>query len=232
MTDLATASRTFLWWRPLIGISALLAILGAEVAGFRGLHYLFKPLTTLLIALMVWRMPAHEPGYRSAVMLGLLLSLLGDVFLMLPGDWFAFGLGSFLLAHLAYLRALRSRGPWFRPLGPLLGYVLIAGGVLAYLWPHVPGELKGPVAVYVVALAAMATQAACVFHARPGPATRAAGWGGLLFVVSDALLAIDKFAAPVPHAAAWVLLTYWLAQWSIARSVAAGPNPRDFASSP
>ena len=231
MTDLAARSRKFMWWRPLVGISALLAILGAEAVGLLGLHYLFKPLTTLLIALMVWRLPAHEPVYRKSVLIGLLLSLLGDVFLMLPGDWFAFGLGSFLLAHLAYLRALRSRGAWFKPVLPLLGYVLIAGGVLAYLWPHVPGELKAPVAVYVIALAAMAAQAACVFHARPGIAARSAAWGGLFFVVSDALLAIDKFASPIPHAAAWVLATYWLAQWSIARSVSV-TRDGDFAPPP
>jgi len=219
MTDLAVASRKFLWWRPLVGISALLAILGVEGAGLIGLHYLFKPLTTLLLVVMVWRLPAHEPVYRSAVLVGLLLSLLGDVFLMLPGDWFAFGLGSFLLAHLAYLRALRSRGAWFKPVLPLLGYVLIAGGVLVYLWPHVPAALKAPVTVYVIALAAMASQAACAFHARPGAATRSAAWGGLLFVASDAMLAIDKFASPIAHASTWVLITYWLAQWGIARSV-------------
>lgn len=223
MSDLAAVTRKRLWWRPLVAISALLAILGTEIAGLRGLHYLFKPLTTLLIAVMVWRLESAEPVYRRFVLGGLLLSLLGDVFLMLPGDWFAFGLGSFLLAHLAYLRALRSRAAWFRPLFPVLGYVLMAGGVLAYLWPHVPGELKAPVAVYVLALAAMASQAACVFHAQPDAATRAAGWGGLLFVVSDALLAIDKFATPIPHAAVWVLATYWLAQWGIARSVARTP---------
>jgi len=219
MTDLAVASRKFLWWRPLVGISALLAILGVEGAGLIGLHYLFKPLTTLLLVVMVWRLPAHEPVYRRAVLVGLLLSLLGDVFLMLPGDWFAFGLGSFLLAHLAYLRALRSRGAWFKPVFPLLGYLLIAGGVLVYLWPHVPAALKAPVTVYVIALAAMASQAACVFHARPGAATRSAAWGGLLFVASDAMLAIDKFASPIAHASTWVLITYWLAQWGIARSV-------------
>jgi uncharacterized membrane protein YhhN len=231
MTDLAVVTRRTLWWRPWVGISALLAILGAEAVGLIGLHYLFKPLTTLLIAAMVWRLPAHEPVYRRAVLAGLALSLLGDVFLMLPGDWFAFGLGSFLLAHLAYLRALRSRGPWFRPLFPLLGYVLIAGGVLVYLWPHVPAPLKAPVAVYVLALAAMASQAACIFHARPGAATRSAAWGGLLFVVSDAMLAIDKFASPIAHVATWVLITYWLAQWGIARSVSVARSG-DFAPPP
>ena len=47
----------------------------------------------------------------SASQLGLLLSALGDVFLMfepVPGgpDWFVFGLASFLFAHVAYLVGL------------------------------------------------------------------------------------------------------------------------------
>jgi len=144
--------------------------------------------------------------------------MLGDVFLMLPGDWFAFGLGSFLLAHLCYLRAFRWRGEWFRPFGPVFAYGVVAAAVLAYLWPHLPAELKIPVVVYVVALAGMAAQAACVRRQRPDRVAMAAAIGGACFVLSDALLAIDRFALAIPFASVWVLLGYWTAQWLIGRS--------------
>jgi len=153
------------------------------------------------------------------VLAGLLLSALGDVFLMLPGDWFAFGLGSFLLAHLCYLRAFRLRGDWFRPIWPVLAYGVVAAAVLACLWPHLPAELKIPVVVYVAALAGMAAQAACVWRQRPDRAAAAAAMGGACFVLSDALLAIDRFAIAIPLASVWVLLSYWAAQWLIGRSV-------------
>ncbi len=205
-------------WLSAIAVSAALAIVGAEAEGLRVLHYLFKPLTTLLIAAMVWRNAATGHGYRRAVLAGLLLSLLGDVFLMLPGDWFAFGLGSFLLAHLCYLRALRMRGDWFRPGWPVLAYAVIAAGVLACLWSHLPTDLKVPVVIYVAALAGMAAQAACVWRQRPDEATRVAAVGGACFVMSDALLAIDRFAIAIPFASAWVLVSYWTAQWLIGRS--------------
>lgn len=207
-------------WLSAIAVSAAFAIVGAESDGLRVLHYLFKPLTTLLVAAMVWRTAAKEHGYRRAVLAGLLLSLLGDVFLMLPGDWFAFGLGSFLLAHLCYLRALRLRGEWLRPIWPVLAYGVIAAAVLAYLWPHLPAELKIPVVVYVVALAGMAAQAACIWRQRPDGAALLAAAGGACFVLSDALLAIDRFAMAIPFASVWVLLSYWTAQWCIARSTA------------
>ncbi len=206
-------------WLSAVAVSAALAIVGAESDGLRVLHYLFKPLTTLLIAAMVWRTATTGHGYRRAVLAGLLLSLLGDVFLMLPGDWFAFGLGSFLLAHLCYLRAFRLRGTWFRPVWPVLVYGVIAAAVLAYLWPHLPAELKIPVVVYVVALAGMAAQAACIWHQHPDRAATLATVGGACFVLSDALLAIDRFAIAIPLASVWVLLSYWTAQWLIARSV-------------
>lgn len=211
--------RNAVWW-PVIAVSAAFAIVGAELDGLRVLHYLFKPLTTLLIAAMAWRTVTTEHGYRRAVLAGLLLSLSGDVFLMLPGDWFAFGLGSFLLAHLCYLRAFRLRGEWFRPIWPVFAYGVIAAAVLAYLWSHLPAELKIPVVVYVVALAGMAAQAACIWRRCPDRAATAAAMGGACFVFSDALLAIDRFALAIPFASVWVLLSYWTAQWCIARSTA------------
>lgn len=222
MTIPAAAMPRTVFWLAAVAACAVLAIFGAEFADLRVLHYLFKPLATLLIAAMAWRMPVAEPAYRRAVLAGLLLSLLGDVFLMLPGDWFAFGLGSFLLAHLCYLRALRLRGRWFLPVWPLLAYAAVAGAVLLRLWPHLPAALQIPVVVYVAALAAMAAQAAAVWRTLGSRATSLAAWGGACFVISDAVLALDRFAMTIPWASVWILATYWLAQWSIARSVAEG----------
>jgi uncharacterized membrane protein YhhN len=204
--------------------SAALAIVGAEVAGLRGLHYVFKPLTTLLILAMALRLsPAGPAGYRRPIVIGLLLSTLGDVFLMLPFAGFVFGLGSFLLAHTAYLVALRKRGGWWRVRWPLLAYAVVASLVLAWLWPGLPSELKAPVIVYVVALAGMAALAASVWRECGGNAARIAAIGGAFFVCSDALLALDRFSAPLPGASLWVLTTYWIAQWCIARSVGEEP---------
>ncbi len=74
---------------------------------------------------------------------------------------------------------------------------------------------------YVVVLVAMAAQAVARWRAHPGPQTRMAAIGGVLFVASDALLATDRFRAPIAAASLWVLATYWAAQWGIAQSVRA-----------
>ena len=74
-------------WTTAIVASATLAIVGAEIAALRGSHYVFKPLTTLLILAMAQRLPrTGSADYRRLVVVGLLLSTLGDVFLMLPFD--------------------------------------------------------------------------------------------------------------------------------------------------
>jgi uncharacterized membrane protein YhhN len=90
----------------LIAASAALTI-RAEHRNARRAVYLFKPLTTVLVLALaatapqpVWR------GYQALVCAGLLFSLAGDVFLMLPRDRFVAGLASFLIAHLFYVASV------------------------------------------------------------------------------------------------------------------------------
>ena len=201
-----------------VALSALLAIAGAYWPAMPWLHWLCKPLTTLLIAWTVWCTPSALPRYRGWLLAGLLLSTLGDVFLMLPMDAFVPGLASFLIAHVAYLLALRQRGGWFAAAWPFAGYALVAGGVLSQLWPGLPEALRPPVVVYVAVLAVMAAQALAVWWRHRDAASASAAWGGACFVLSDALLAWDRFVTPFAAASAAVLASYWLAQWGLARS--------------
>ena len=206
-------------WLCLIAATAALAIAGVYLT-MPWLHYFGKPLTTLLIAAMAWRLPSRERAYRNGILAGLMLSMLGDVFLMLPGDHFVPGLGSFLLAHLAYLFAFTRRTRLFaRPL-PALAYALAATISVSWLWPHLPSSLRVPVLVYAGLLVAMAAQAAVVWRQRRDRASALAAIGGLFFVASDSLLSIDRFVAPFAAEPLAVLATYWIAQSLIALSVA------------
>lgn len=201
--------------------SAVLAIAGAPFAlAAPVLVFVFKPLTTILILLRAWPRGYDVPRVRRLVLSGLVLSLAGDIALLWPKEGFLPGLVAFLLAHLCYIGAF-TRGVRFaaRPLA-LVFYAVVAAAVLSQLWPHVPAALRLPVLAYVVALAAMASQAAAVWlAARGGNAesrARVLAIGGALFLWSDALLAINKFASPLPAASLWILATYWSAQWCIA----------------
>lgn len=220
--------QTALPW--LVALCAGLTITAASGGLPAGLVFAFKPLTTLLILAHAWPRGADAPRQRSLIRVGLLLSLLGDIFLMWPKEGFLPGLVAFLLAHLVYIAAFSVPVRFAaRPL-PFVVYGVVAGLILSFLWPGVPGGLRLPVLAYVVCLAAMAAQAAVWWRARTGtPEVALAGsaaLGGLLFMVSDGLLAINKFSSPLPLSALWILLSYWLAQWCIASSLKAAPAPR------
>ena len=209
-----------------IAVAAAAAIVGA-MAGpeLLWLHYLCKPLTTFAIAILAWRTAdAVSNRYRTTVLAGLSLSLVGDVLLMLPVDLFVPGLIAFLLAHLCYVAAFlpgsnaRARVLAFVPVA------LIAAANLAGLLPRVATPLKAPVVVYTIVLGTMAAFALAsaftpaISQSVPRSA-RIAAIGAACFMVSDSLLAWDKFGGGLPMSALSVLGTYYLAQWCIARSV-------------
>ena len=218
------------------GVAALAAVvIGAilgdllaaphAVDGWRWLHWICKPLATVLVLMLAWRArPSLSPRYRRCVLAGLTLGLIGDVLLMLPGDRFVPGLAAFLLAHLAFLAAWLDDSRFAVHPPALLACLLAAAGLLWLLWPFLAPPLRMPVGVYALVLATMAGQAlgrarqhAAGDDARALPARRAA-LGALLFLLSDSLLAWDRFRHPLPLATLWVLGSYYPAIGLIAWS--------------
>lgn len=217
--------------RSLLPAAALASAIGAILAALGVLPpawlFALKPLTTVLVIAYAWPRGAAAPTQRRLVRLGLVLSLAGDVALLWPKEGFLPGLVAFLLAHLAYIAAfcvpvrLATRPVVF------VVYGIVAVLILMPLWPGIPAPLRAPVVAYVVCLATMAAQAGAWWRssvargAPDAPLARRAALGGLLFMVSDSLLAINKFATPLPLAALGILATYWAAQWCIASSLRA-----------
>lgn len=196
---------------------AALAIAG-QMAGWDWLHWLTKPAATALALAMALRAGG---AYARAIAVGLAFAIGGDVFLMLPGDFFLYGLICFLLTHLAYIFAL-TRGVRFaaRP-AVFAGFTLVAAGIVALLWPGVPGAMRGPVIGYALVISAMAAQAVTRARLAPSPAARLALWGSLLFLFSDTVLAFNRFRAPVPASPLLVLGSYYAAQYLFAASALA-----------
>ena len=219
---------------PFLGaIAALLAMASAPWAlGQSWLNFAFKPLATLCVIAWAALGRSDDGLVKRWIVIGLLFSLAGDIALLWPVKGFLVGLVAFLLGHVSYLVALTRRVK-FLASPPAFGvWAIVAASVLAGLWAGVPAELRAPVLVYVCALAAMAAQATSVWLARRGQVD-AARWrtvaiGGALFVLSDAILATDKFVGGIPMPTLWNLSTYWVAQWFIARAaVAPLPELRD-----
>jgi uncharacterized membrane protein YhhN len=207
-------------------VAALLAIASAPWALDRAwLNVAFKPLATLCVIAWAALGRTDDGLVKRWIVSGLGFSLAGDVALLWPVQGFLGGLVAFLLGHLCYLVALTRRVK-FLASPPAFGiWAIVAASVLAALWSGVPGELRAPVGVYVCALGAMAAQATSVWlakrHGADAVRWRAVAIGAALFVLSDAILAADKFGSGVPMPTLWNLSIYWLAQWLIARAAVA-----------
>ncbi|MFQ5569808.1 MAG: lysoplasmalogenase [Rhodothermales bacterium] len=209
---------------PLVLLS--IAVLGtallelrAEVTGPRTRVYVFKPLTTTLIIVLALLAPEPvSPLYHIAIVVGLVFSLGGDVFLMLPSDRFVAGLVSFLGAHVCYLVAFTSEAGFVFSIWSLLPFLLFGVLLFRVLWPHV-GTLRLPVLVYGVVILLMGWQAFEYWHQTGTTDSLLAFLGAVLFVLSDAVLAINRFVKPLKAARVVIMSTYYTAQWLIALSV-------------
>ncbi|CRM59536.1 MULTISPECIES: lysoplasmalogenase [Pseudomonas] len=177
---------------------------------------LVKPLPVL--ALLGWLHDAPPTDYRRWISLGLIFSLVGDVLLAWPGDLFIFGLGAFLCAHLAYLRAYFSdcRRLALLPLALALGVGAILLGILI---SHGLGELLVPVVIYALVISAMLWRAlARVGSDVPKRSALLAAAGAVSFVFSDTLIGINRFVLSFDAAPYLLIVTYWLGQWGITAS--------------
>lgn len=177
---------------------------------------LVKPMPVL--ALLGWLHDAPPSEYRRWISLGLIFSLVGDVLLAWPGDLFVFGLGAFLLAHLAYLKAYLSdcRRPALLPLTLALGIGAVLLGILV---SSGLGPLLVPVIVYGLVISAMLWRAlARLGTEAPKRSAWLAAAGALAFVFSDSLIGINRFVAPFHAAPYLIIVSYWLGQWGITAS--------------
>lgn len=177
------------------------------------IRYATKPLLMILLGIYVYSY-GLKPATRNGLLFTLFFAWLGDVFLLIPGDsalYFQFGLGSFLVMQIAYIRQFVKMGAlrWSYFLIPVLVYVI---GFLGFLNPNLPAALVPPVLVYALALGSMLYFAFQIPHS-------VLRWGAFLFVVSDSLLAFGKFYFEYPWNSFAVMSTYILAQLLLIRAL-------------
>jgi uncharacterized membrane protein YhhN len=204
------------------GILLMLNIIG-EVQGTRMLVYATKPL--LMLVLGSWFFfNSRRVGDRFTLLIqaGLLFSLFGDVALMFQHvDEFNFliGLGAFMVAQLCYALAFAqniSETPGGQGLlvGSLLAAAVVGYGIIfaSDLLPRMEETLVLPVTIYAIAICTMGVLAALRFGRTYTQSFVLVFAGALLFIVSDSLLATNRFARPLYHASWSVMLTYGLGQ--------------------
>ncbi len=158
----------------------------------------------------------HAPAFALICLAAALaLGSLGDFILALKDEAknFQRGLIAFLIGHFYYLAIMipRVSAPHHGQAVGIFILVLLAAGALILLWPKL-GSYKTAVAAYMGVISLMALAALLL----PAPLT---GLGALLFVFSDAVIAFDKFRAPVPFRGPVIWGTYYAGQVLIAGSL-------------
>jgi uncharacterized membrane protein YhhN len=193
----------------------------AVARGWRKVEYFAKPGVMVFLFAWLW-LSGGLGGPLFWFGLAVLLSMAGDIFLLLKNEhrWFPFGLGAFLLAHIAYIAGLNMPPA---PLNTLtLGIALFVGITVFPLIRRILRSLpkKGlrrlvePVRYYAATISLMLFSALVTLFRTDWLNTPAylVSLGAVLFVASDMILAWNKFVHPIRRGRLALMVTYHLGQ--------------------
>lgn len=204
---------------PFIAVSVVhLLSIGLGFTEFaQGSKGLLMPALILAFAL---KLHDRRQPLALATVTALAFSWLGDVFLLLPQDlFFLLGLGAFFVTHVLYVRIFFRLGTG-RLSGLTAGYLVAYATLIWVLGPNL-GGLFVPVALYGLVLVGGAVLATRV--------NSIAAWGAGLFVLSDSVLALNRFA---PGFELWavdfvVMVSYLVGQALIVLGLLRALSPTD-----
>jgi uncharacterized membrane protein YhhN len=212
------------WFNVLFFIFAALEI--ASHIFQLNLNWISKPMLVISLAAYYHQ---SVPSINKLFFLALVFCWIGDVLLMfnhLNELFFMAGLGSFLIAHLLLILSyhqLSFTNDEFKGTQRVrlsFPIILAGSGLVVILLPRL-GELKITVIIYALVLTLMVVQS--VF--RLGRTSPKSFWlvffGAAFFMLSDSLLAIDKFYQTISFAGVWVMITYIAAIYLIVNGVTA-----------
>ncbi|MEQ8351766.1 MAG: lysoplasmalogenase [Leptospiraceae bacterium] len=172
------------------------------------------PGSMFLKTLPIWMVAAHvfltlKDRKGRLLFLGVLLGSAGDMALATQySQSFIIGLGFFLIGHIFYISSFAHQWefqPW--KIIPAAFVMALSIGLSIALTPHLNG-LTIPVYAYVFVITLMVIFA--IFRNPPSPAV----WiGGVLFLLSDAIIAVKEFMKlDVPHESILIMASYYMAQ--------------------
>jgi uncharacterized membrane protein YhhN len=207
-----------MFWITAFGFAALESL--ALWKNWTRLEYLAKP--AVMVALFLWLWTSTRlSGASFWFGLGILLSLTGDILLMISLDrLFLAGLVAFLLAHLAYLIGFNIPIPEISAWGIILAIIVGLGGmrtirrIVAALAANGQDRMRTPVIIYgmVISLMLLSAMMKMTDFTWNANAATLVGVGAFLFYVSDILLAWHKFVTPIQNGRIYNIAAYHLGQ--------------------
>lgn len=182
-------------------------------------HYIAKPAIVIsLMFLFIKTSGDISKSTKRITLLALGFSVLGDILLMFVDQsphFFTVGLVAFLLAHIMYILVFLKHRNKQKPVFGFVILLLVYASGLFYLLKDGLGEMLIPVIVYMIVILSMATTAFMRKGIVKHMSYNLVFIGAIFFMISDSILALNKFYQPIPFSNISIMLTYALAQFLI-----------------
>ncbi|CAL2076374.1 lysoplasmalogenase [Tenacibaculum sp. 190524A05c] len=184
------------------------------------LEFIFKPLITVSLALL-YIVSVKKPSFLFIS--ALFFSFWGDVLLLFPEKYFVLGLVSFLLTHLIFIKIIRgfiSNVDSKLFLKSAIFFVAYFGGIIYLIFENL-NELLIPVLVYGLVISTFGTFATVNYIKNKATENLWLLVGALIFILSDSIIAINKFYMENALLGSLIMITYIVAQYFICKAMIA-----------
>ena len=179
------------------------------------LQTICKPL--IIPALIVWYLTKAEKVNKWYVT-ALFFSFIGDVLLLDKINFFIFGIAAFLITQLIYIFIFSkglARINWKKKITSVIPFLLFYSVLISVLAPNL-NDLLIPVMVYGIAISIFGTVAFLNYLADKSSLSMTLLQGAILFILSDSMIALNKFHEQQAFYPVTIMLTYIMAQYLIA----------------
>lgn len=195
----------------------------AEYANNIALRNFAKPLIVVVLLVWLYLSTNLKGRFHKRIFTGLIFAWIGDILLMFQNDqpgFFIYGLIAFVACHIFYIRAFtldhksnpNHKTPYF--LWVVGAFAIYCSGLFFYLQPKL-GAMQFPVLMYAIIISVVAIMAVNRYGKVNIFSFKLILFGALFFLLSDSVLAVNKFAQPIPQSGALIMATYMIAQYLI-----------------
>ncbi|XP_067681330.1 lysoplasmalogenase TMEM86A-like [Haliotis asinina] len=191
----------------------------------------FKALPVLCLAGFVYMKHLHPNGtddhYIPSVFIGLLVSSLGDVFMLFRSSLLPLGVFVFSIAHFMYIVGLSGKQD---PDNRKSVYLFVNLLVVMFLGYHESIDsnfTKLSLVAYFALLMAVGAMASCRYEKERSVSALWGVLGAAMFILSDALIVIDTYSLSGGSLECLVMILYYGAQFSLAISTVTEISPED-----
>lgn len=184
------------------------------------LEMIFKPLLMTTLA-VVYLVSVKKPSFW--LLSALFFSFWGDVFLLDKTNYFVFGLGSFLLAHVIYIKITidyLEKDLTTKMITSAIPFIVTFAGIL-YLTYNNLGEMLLPVIVYGVTISTFGTAALLNYRQDTSTANLWLLLGAIIFIASDSLIALNNFYSSKHLFDVSIIILYIVSQYLIVKAIVA-----------